>query len=144
MEQVRERVVVGVDGSEHAARALQWATRHAGPAQVEVVAAWTLFDQLHHGEFDPEWNEAKAKEFVDGFVDATLGADRPDDLIITVINDLPTAAILSRAKEADWVVVGSRGRGGFSGLVLGSVSSQVVHHAGCPVAVVPGPPADKH
>ena len=48
----------------------------------------------------------------------------------------PTAAILKEAEQADMIVVGSRGRGGFANLLLGSVTQQVVHHALCPVVVV--------
>ena len=56
-----------------------------------------------------------------------------------MVNDLPARAILGRADGAWLVVVGSRGLGGFKGLLLGSVSQQIVHHAPCPVLVVPGP-----
>ena len=55
----------------------------------------------------------------------------------TVTTGGPAATILRAAEAADLVVVGSRGRGGLKGLILGSVSRQVVHHAPCPVLVVP-------
>jgi nucleotide-binding universal stress UspA family protein len=54
------------------------------------------------------------------------------------VNGGPAEALLKAGEEADLVVVGSRGLGGFSGLLLGSTSSQVIHHATCPVVMVPG------
>ena len=105
-------------------------------AQIEVVAAWSLFEQLHGGAFDPRFDEQHARARVEEFLSATLGEERPRDMIVTLVNDLATTAILERAEDADLVVVGSRGHGGFVGLMLGSVSNQVVHHADCPVVVV--------
>ena len=136
MTNPRERILVAVDCSEHSARALRWAVDHAGDAQIEVVAAWSLFEQLHGGAFDPRFDEQHARARVEEFLSATLGEERPRDMIVTLVNDLATTAILERAQDADLVVVGSRGHGGFVGLLLGSVSNQVVHHADCPVVVV--------
>jgi nucleotide-binding universal stress UspA family protein len=131
----RERVVVGVDCSEHSARALEWAVAHAGDAQIEVVTAWSLFEQLQPDDFSPVFNEEQARARVEAFIATTLGEQRPRDLVLTLVNDLAARAILERAHDADLVVVGSRGHGGFLGLLVGSVSDHVVHHADCPVVV---------
>jgi nucleotide-binding universal stress UspA family protein len=128
--------VVAVDCSEHSGQALRWAVDHAGGAQIEVVTAWSLFEQLHGDEFDPMFDEERARARVAAFLASTLGEGRPDDLVLTLVNDLPAQAILDRARHADLVVVGSRGHGGFKGLLVGSVSDKVVHHADCPVVVV--------
>lgn len=136
MSDKRERVLVAVDCSEHSGRALRWAVSHARGAQIEVVSAWSLFDQLSENEFDPKFDEELARHQVEMFLAATLGESRPPDLIVTIVNDNPASAILDRAGEADLVVLGSRGHGGFTGLLVGSVSDKVVHHAACPVVVV--------
>jgi len=59
------------------------------------------------------------------------------------VNDLPARALLTAADGASMLVVGSRGLGGFKGLLLGSVSQQVAHHALCPVLIVPGVSSDE-
>ncbi len=61
---------------------------------------------------------------------------------VVALGGQPAAVLLEQAAGADQLVVGSRGQGGFARLLLGSVSSQVVHHAQCPVTVVPEPGAD--
>ena len=61
--------------------------------------------------------------------------------MLQVVNDLPARALLEAGKGAWTLVLGSRGLGGFQGLLLGSVSQQVVHHAACPVLIVPEPDA---
>ncbi len=130
-------MLIAVDCSEHSARALRWAIAHSGGYQLEVVAAWSLFEQLQNDTFDPHFDEDRARVLVETFLVTTLGEERPPDLIVTLVNDLAARAILDRARAADMVVLGSRGHGGFTGLLLGSVSDQVVHHASCPVVVVP-------
>ena len=134
------RVVVGADGSESSRRAIRWAAEEARVrgAVLEVVHAWTLLGQPEDGTFDPTYGEPQARQWLD----AELGAlgDVVDGVEVEriVVNDLGAPALLDAGKRADLLVVGSRGRGGFRGLLLGSVSSQVVQHAPCPVAVITG------
>lgn len=133
------RVIVGSDGSESSRRAVRWAAEEARcrGAVLEVVHAWTLLGQPHDGTFDPNYGEAEARQLLDGELD-TLG-DALDGIEVerTVVCDLGAPALIDAGKRADLLVVGSRGRGGFRGLLLGSVSSQVVQHAPCPVAIIP-------
>ena len=73
-------------------------------------------------------------------LDATLREAVPEtgtvDVERRVVEDRPAAALVDESRGADMVVVGSRGHGGFTGLLLGSVSQQVAHHAACPVVIV--------
>lgn len=139
------RIIVGIDGSEGARRALVWALAEARAhdAILEVVAAWALPADWAQG-YNPERHvdlETKARlaaEETRAFVEETVGStELPDGLEITTVEGQPAAVLLERAEDADLVVVGSRGRGGFSRLVLGSVSSAVVHHCSTPVVVIP-------
>jgi nucleotide-binding universal stress UspA family protein len=72
---------------------------------------------------------------------ARLGDSRPSSVTVRGVSGLPAEAILDAAKDADMIVVGSRGAGGFSRLLMGSVSSQVAHHAHVPVLIIA--PADR-
>ncbi|MDA8034186.1 MAG: universal stress protein [Actinomycetota bacterium] len=134
-------VVVGIDGSPPSSRALAAAADEARwrKARLRVVGAWS-FPAFAAGAYVP----AGAYEDVPAALDAAVAAQvaevlgpQPDVQVERVTGEGPAASfILDAAKDADLVVVGSRGRGGFAGLLLGSVSSQVVHHAHCPVLVV--------
>ena len=139
-----ERIVVGVDGSEPAERALAFALEEAKVrgAELEVVHAWQpAMGGYPYGTieaFDPAELEAAAKMGLDAVmrgIDATGLAAPP---IPTLACGSAASVLIDASKRAAMVVVGSRGRGGFAGLLLGSVSQQVVHHAACPVVVVPG------
>jgi nucleotide-binding universal stress UspA family protein len=66
-----------------------------------------------------------------------LGDARPKSVSVRAVSGFPAKELIDASTDADLVVVGSRGAGGFARLMLGSVSSQVVHHAQCPVVVVP-------
>lgn len=139
---VTSRVVVGIDGSEGSARALRFAHEEARlrGARLDVVLAWGLLSQPgvpEGGRIDPGFDTADAQAFVERFVGEVLGAEPGVDVHPVPVCDLPAAALLDQAAGADLVVVGARGLGGFRGLLLGSVSQQVVQHAPCPVAVVP-------
>ena len=131
------RIVVGVDGSELSRSALQRAAVEATAhdAVLDVVHAWNFLDQPGP-HFDPDYGETKARMRIDAFISDALGVDRPVDTTVTLINDHPSAALVRTADGAFMVVVGARGLGGFKGLLVGSVSQHVMHHATCPVLIV--------
>lgn len=143
----RARIVAGIDGSADSARALDWALDEARyrDARVTVVHAWrpATFGALDFAapvlDYQSLENTAKAT------AERVLAAANTDGLsapVQTVVDSRPAAdALLAAAGDAALIVVGSRGRGGFASLLLGSVSSRVVHHADCPVVVIP--PADR-
>ena len=135
------RITVGVDGSPEARAALLYALEEARlrGADVEVVLAYSPLPYLagdvtlrHAGNSELEAEELIRKEV------EPIAAAFPDVTVTTqAILGAAAETLIEKAKGADLLVVGSRGRGGFSGLLLGSVSQQCVHHAPCPVVVVP-------
>ena len=139
-------VVVGVDGSEASSVALRWAAEEARlrGANMKVVQAWHI-PSLGYGAYVvpasgyEDWGKeesASLDEQLDEQLAAVLGDD-PKVAVVREVKEGPAAqAIIEAAENAELVVVGSRGRGGFSGLLLGSVSAQVAHHAHCPVVIV--------
>jgi nucleotide-binding universal stress UspA family protein len=134
-------IVVGVDGSDQSAAALRWALGEAAVKDQEVVAllAWDLFTQFHvdgSRRFDPEYDAADAEAALAAFVEAAAGTAASAPVTRRVVNDLPVPALLDASEGAALVVVGARGLGGFRGMLLGSVSQQVLHHARVPLAVV--------
>ena len=139
-----ERIVVGVDGSETSGAALRWAIAEAEPhgAAVEAVHAW--HDAYTGGAYpfaaigvDPEIYREAGERLLNAAVDSEDESGLKAPVHRVLVNDYPAHGLLECAKGADLVVVGSRGRGGFTGLLLGSVSQQVVHHAPCPVVLIP-------
>jgi nucleotide-binding universal stress UspA family protein len=139
-EEDRHRVVVGVDGSDASKLALAAAARQASlsGATLEVVSAWswpgsTGWTLPLPDDYDPD---ADATAMVDGLL-APVRQDHPDLDIITVVGEGGPADLLVKASDgADLLVVGSRGHGGFTGMLLGSVSEHCTKSARCPVMVV--------
>jgi nucleotide-binding universal stress UspA family protein len=146
-------VVVGVDGSPGAGEALRWALAEARLRKVplRVVHAWTYgysgapmggYGSLAYmGSFawsGPEVGQLGqgAEEILDRAISEVVGEKADVEIERQVIEGGAAAVLVGAAAEGDLLVVGSRGHGGFSGLLLGSVSQQCVHHARCPVVVV--------
>ena len=138
------KVVVGTDGSEHATRALRWAIAEASvhQADVEVVLVWSLLDQYHpdHSDrFESDYGDEAAQAALAAWVVEAAGDDPGVAVSQRVVCDLPARALLDAGDAADLLVVGARGKGGFDGLLLGSVSDRVAQLATRPVAVVRDP-----
>ena len=131
------RIVVGVDRSEHSLAALRYADRLAQAFGAELVAvnAWaspTSYMGLEEGP--AELRERAAVRLEESVTRAF--ANYPPDRIATEVEEGDAATVLIQASaDADLLIVGSRGHGGFAGLLLGSVSAQCVEHARCPVLV---------
>ena len=140
-----QRIVVGIDGSQGARRALEWAVAEAKlrDAHLIVVHAWlepaavAVGSVITAGGVEPELFEETAERTVADVVGAVDTTGLPQGIETHVVAGAPARALIDAAKDADLVVVGSRGHGGFTGLLLGSVSQQVAHHATCPVVIIP-------
>ena len=139
-----ETIVVGVDGSACATEALRWAIAEARLRGARVVAlnAWSVphvstaseAARLIAQDFAPIRDAAN--ELLDAQVDDALGGAQ-DVTVDTVAVEGPAApALIAAAADASLLVVGSRGLGGFKGLLLGSVSQQCAHHSPCPTVIV--------
>jgi nucleotide-binding universal stress UspA family protein len=139
-------IIVGVDGSVHSRRALEWAISEAAvrraPLTVltvqQAVAGYWGTPVVYPQDLDLAEHAAKAaQEETDKVLDKLGAGERPPSVTVRGVVGLPAEEILNAAQGADMIVVGSRGAGGFRRLLMGSVSSQVTHHACCPVVVIP-------
>ena len=136
-------ILVGHDGSKCAQEALGWAARLAARADMDlhVLRAWSLMSAPRPSSWSPgyvpplaEYEQAVHDELSRHV--AAAGLDPAVRVTCHVVHTSPAQGMIAAAAGADLLVVGARGRGGFAGLLLGSVSDQVVHHAPCPVTVV--------
>jgi nucleotide-binding universal stress UspA family protein len=133
------RVVVGVDGSPASRAALRLGAEIAErfEADLRAVETWefTPVGALTGGETDLDELQRAAEHRLARVVREELG-DGADGVECVALSEAPVEALLREAESADLLVVGSRGLGGFKGLLIGSVSQQVTTHAACPVLVV--------
>ena len=140
-------VFVGVDGSDHSRLALAWAVREAARQAMPLTVisvrptpvrpATDIYWAVPDLPVDTRGEEAELqalREFVNKVADET-GETLPDITVVMEKGD-PAEELIKASRDADLLVVGSRGSGGFARLMLGSVSSKVVHHAASPVVVV--------
>jgi len=133
--------VVGVDGSASSQQALRWAVRQARLTgdELHAVAVWDYPTGALVLE-DVDWFGITGKA-LDDTVTATLPPDEADWVQRSVQRGYPARVLLDTAADAELLVVGSRGRGGMVGMLLGSVSQHVVTHARCPVVIVRAEPS---
>jgi len=141
-------IIVGVDGSGHSHRALEWAAREAALRQASLtvltvhqpLSAWAAAGPVIYPVNDGETAES-ARELAEREANEALkeiGDQLPAEVTVRAVDGLPAEELLRAAEGAEMLVVGSRGAGGFARLLMGSVSTQVTHHANCPVVVIPG------
>lgn len=137
----QERIVVGVDGSAPSIKALEWAVEQARrtSAKVEAVQAWEVPTMYGSGmmvlpggeEFDKS-----ARQSLEAAVNHALGTRADVEIEYHTVGGHPAKSLIDISEGADLLVVGSRGHGGFVGMLVGSVSHYVVSHATCPVVIV--------
>ncbi len=133
-------VVVGVDGSVHAQHALEWAAQYAEMTNstIRAVIAWHIPASAAFASIDGLELEQAAAAALEESVKAVQAAHPSLKIETAVEPGLAAQVLLDAARTADLLVLGSRGHGAFAGMLLGSVSTHCVHHARCPVVVVPG------
>jgi nucleotide-binding universal stress UspA family protein len=139
-------IVVGVDGSEGSEHALEWAAAEARlrNAGLTLVNAWypppALYAGMGWAGFDAE-TLSGLRELADQRLDEICSklSDSLAGLEVErrVVEDTAATALIEAAQGADLLVVGTRGHGGFAGLLLGSVSQQCAHHSPCPIVIIP-------
>ena len=141
--QARRPIVVGVDGSQSARHAVRWAAEEAArchlPLRLVHAHIWPLV--VYPGLPQPPHNFDQALlDQARGWLEDATGTVRTVSADIEVHTTLHTAApvpvLLEESRTAHLMVTGSRGLGGFTGLLLGSTSQALLHHAPCPVAVI--------
>lgn len=138
-------IIVGVDGSENSRRALDWAISEAAVRRTPLTVLTVQQPYVNYWatpmiypvtpDLVEEAREAVQKE-TDAALEQAPGA-RPPSVTVKATFGLPAEELLEAAADADLLVVGSRGAGGFRRLLVGSVSTQVTQHARCPVVVIP-------
>lgn len=142
------RVAVGVDGSANNATAIALAFEEAHLRRIGLTAVHayrlpipdrSLALDVLAGEGGVQVLEDDARLMLAQVI-GPWADEYPDvDVRETVVQSPPANALIEQSRAADLLVVGTRGRGGFAGLLLGSVSQAVIHHAGCPVLVAHSP-----
>jgi len=138
-------IIVGVDGSGHSRRALEWAMKEAAVRHVPLTVLTVhpsivgYFGGVVTTPQDVEQTEqvqVAVRTEADKVLTALEGP-HPESVKIRAVHGFPVEELINASKEADLVVLGSRGVGGFTRMMLGSTAGQVVQHAHCPVTIVP-------
>ena len=134
-------IVVGADGSQRSIAALRWAADYARltDGRLKIITGYTIPITIFP---IPTYTDADYRREAQAVLDATIAAAgdalQGIDVNAHVIQVRPPLALLNAAQDADLVVIGSHGFGGFPGMHLGSTASFMVHHAPCPVVICRG------
>ena len=143
------RIVVGVDGSPESLAALAWAVEEAGRADGEIDAVLAYDSGLAWIDVGSEYqapileqSATEAKATLHHALEG-LGIEASSSVPVRplAVEGSPARVLVELARDADLLVVGSRGRGGFAGVMLGSISQRCAGHSPCPVVVVPSAPS---
>jgi nucleotide-binding universal stress UspA family protein len=139
-------IVVGIDGSHNASHALEWAMTEAGARNADltvitinsvIAGYWTRRPVPMAGDDEKVAEARELAEKAVAKIAADLGDRQPASVHVVAKNGFPAEELIRASEDCDLLVVGSRGGGGFATLSVGSITNQVVHHAKCPVVVVP-------
>ena len=143
-------IIVGVDGSEHSLSALDWALDETDlrKTPLTVVTVSPIVTGIYGPGYAPadyypveEESRAQAEKATQDLVNEAVGrrgAAPAATVTVRALSGTAADELINASADADLLVVGARGAGGFARLVMGSVSTQVTHHALCPVVIVPG------
>ena len=134
-------IVVGVDGSAHSMKSLDWALVEAAirKTSVRVLAVAPAAASIWGiaGQFDPApETQERVKSTAEEIVKEAASRHGQQPVTVRTVSGVPADELIKASEDADLLVVGARGAGGFARLAMGSVSSQVAHHAHCPVVIV--------
>jgi len=138
-------IIVGVDGSGHSQRALEWAMNEAAIRHVPLTVL-TVHPSIvgYFGGVVTSAEDLALTEEVQTAVKAEadkvlteLSGPHPESVTVKAVHSFPVEELINASKEAELIVLGSRGAGGFTRLMLGSTADQVARHAHCPVTIVP-------
>jgi nucleotide-binding universal stress UspA family protein len=132
-----DRIVAGVDGSASSIAALRYAARlaEAFDAPLEAITTWT-YPSFAGPDVAGWYPEQSAADTLDAAVERAFGASPPEGLTRTVLVGPAARTLIDVSDHCGMLVLGSRGHGGFAGLLLGSVSTACAQYAHCPVVVV--------
>ena len=140
-------ILVGVDGSDHSRRALEWAVNEAAVRQAPltvltvnqaVARMWGGGPVEYPGDQDRAGHAREAaQKQTDSVIASGTAESRPPQVSVEAVTGFPAEELLRASAGADMIVVGSRGTGGFRRLRMGSVANQLTQHAHCPVVVIP-------
>lgn len=138
-------IIIGTDGSSHSQGAVEWGLREAAVRQVPItvvivfqaaVSDWGGKPGYPEGDEPAREARAIAQEQTDKAL-SQLGTARPPAVEVRALHGIPADELMKAAREADMLVVAARGAGGFARLLLGSVATQLSHHARCPLVIIP-------
>ena len=137
-------IIVGIDGSDHSHRALEWAVNEAAVRNTPLTVLTVNQAVVGYGGGPVEYpgdaeRAGKARDAAQALTDGIIekAGTRPPSVSVQAVTGFPAEELLRAGADADMIVVSSRGTGGFRRLRVGSVASQLTHHAHCPVVVIP-------